>query len=152
MHETSYQGALTVSGYLGDDHRRLDALFADTAKLVAAADYAAAAARFAEFATGLDRHIEQEEQILFPVFEQATGMTQGPTTVMRHEHVAIRALLVEIRAAIAEGERARFQAAAQELGAVLGDHNMKEERILYPMTDRAAGPGLPDLVRRMQAF
>lgn len=46
----------------------------------------------------------------------------------------------------AEGTRTR-------LHAILGEHNMKEERILYPHTDRALGPQEADaLVAGIQAF
>ena len=35
----------------------------------------------------LERHMQKEEQILFPMFEQGMfGMAQGPISVMRHEH------------------------------------------------------------------
>jgi len=38
------------------------------------------------FTKGLALHLEAKETILFLQFEQATGMTKGPTQVMRSEH------------------------------------------------------------------
>jgi uncharacterized protein (DUF2249 family) len=148
------EGMRTVTDYLEADHRRLDAIMEDVQGRIADAAWAAAAERFAEFACGLDRHIEIEEQILFPAFEQLTGMTHGPTTVMRGEHVDIRALMTAIAAAIAAADAPRALNSIGAIGGVLGDHNLKEERILYPTADRAAGgaDARDALVRRMQAF
>ena len=104
---------------------------------------------------GLDRHIEVEEQILFPLFERMTGMTgAGPTFVMRSEHVDIRRLMGDTAAALEAADPARADASLDGLLDVLGSHNMKEERILYPMTDEAAGddPARDDLVKRLQCF
>ena len=39
------------------------------------------------------RHFEMEEAVLFPAFEEATGMTQGPTMVMHAEHVQMKGVL-----------------------------------------------------------
>ena len=57
------EGARNVSEQLGGDHRRLDAIMKEVERLVEAAAFPEAAARFAEFACGLDRHIEVEEQV-----------------------------------------------------------------------------------------
>lgn len=148
-------GPRNVTEYLETDHRRLDDLAAEVRNHVAAGAFAQAGARFAEFGCGLDRHIEVEEQILFPLFEQMTGMTGGgPTFVMRSEHVDIRQLMGDTAAALEAADHARTDSALDSLMDVLGSHNIKEERILYPMTDEAAGddPARDDLVKRLQCF
>ncbi|MBI2893739.1 MAG: DUF2249 domain-containing protein [Deltaproteobacteria bacterium] len=149
------EGPRTVTDYLEADHRRLDAIAADVDRLSGEGALAEAGGRFAEFACGLDRHIVAEEQILFPAFERMTGMTMGgPTAVMRSEHVEIRGLMARIAGAIHVGDGAGAQGALQQLGQVLGMHNVKEEQILYPMTDQAAGGERErdDLVKRLQAL
>lgn len=148
------EGPRNVTEHLQADHRRLDAIVADVRALLEAGSFAEASARFAEFACGLARHIEIEEEILFPVFEQMTGMAHGPTVVMRHEHVEIRQTLSEIAAALARSDGAAASGSIDALEDVLSDHNLKEERVLYPMTDDAAGDdrAREDLVHRMQAY
>jgi uncharacterized protein (DUF2249 family) len=147
-------GGRAVTECLMTDHRRLDAILAETGALVAAGDFGGAGRQFDAFACGLDRHIGMEEQVLFPVFEQATGITTGgPTEVMRQEHVAIRGFVAAAAAAIRAREAGAFSAAVLSLRDTLGPHNVKEEHILYPMTDNAAGGARErdDIVRRMQA-
>lgn len=147
--------ARTVTEYLMSDHRRLDALLAAAGSLVAAGDYEGAGRRFAEFSGGLDRHIRMEEEILFPGFERATGMTGGgPTEVMRQEHVGIRCFVAAAATAIDSRDAAIFTRASDGLKQALGQHNLKEENILYPMTDNAAGDerARDELVARMEAY
>jgi hypothetical protein len=68
-----------------------------------------------------------------------TGMTTGPTTVMRGEHVEIRRLMDDVVAALEAGEAGGSGRAIHGITDVLGGHNMKEEHVLYPMADQAAG-------------
>ena len=144
----------TVSEYLQQDHRRLDAIVSEVVRLADSGSFPEAVTRFAEFACGLNRHIDAEENVLFPTFEKMTGMSGGPTTVMRVEHVEIRRWMGLGAAALDARDVAGVKRAVSGLTGVLSVHNMKEEQILYPMTDQAAGGERErdDLVRRMQAL
>lgn len=149
------EGSRTVTELLEGDHDRLDGILDSVRTLVAAGSFGEARERFAEFTCGLRRHIDFEEQILFPVFEKATGMFEaGPTSVMRGEHVEIRDLLDAVAATLPDADSARAGDAIERLVDSLGTHNLKEERVLYPMADHAAGDdrARDDLVKRLQAF
>jgi iron-sulfur cluster repair protein YtfE (RIC family) len=130
----------SVTEYLTSDHRRLDEVLFAFEGLVSAGAFRDAQRRFAEFASGLGRHIDAEEEILFPAFDQMTGTVGvGPTFVMRSEHVKIRLLMNQVAHALAAADAAAMEASLQELKQLLANHNMKEERILYPTMDQAAG-------------
>lgn len=148
-------GPRNVTEYLEADHARLDALVEATQQLAAAGSFDEARARFSELVCGLGRHIDVEEQVLFPTFEQITGMKdRGPTFVMRSEHVEIRRGMDAVVDAL---EQRDASLAEQTLGALtqtLAGHNVKEERMLYPMADRAVGDerAQDELVKRLQIF
>lgn len=125
----------TISEHYGHDHDRLDELF-QRFQTLKSSDRASAVRAFEEFHAGLERHIVWEEEILFPAFETKTGMTGGPTEVMRREHEQIRGFLKTIAGKLAAGADDTGDEEAGLL-AVLGAHNHKEESILYPMIDRA---------------
>lgn len=149
------EGPREVTEYLEADHARLDELIDEVGKLAQVGSFEEASARFAELICGLVRHIDVEEQLLFPELEERTGMTnRGPTFVMRQEHVEIRRLMKEVTTALEapDGELAARSLAA--LIEILGAHNIKEERMLYPMADRALGneQARDELVRRMQLY
>ncbi|MCC6132437.1 MAG: hemerythrin domain-containing protein, partial [Acidobacteria bacterium] len=144
----------SVTEYLERDHRRLDAIIPEVERLAGERSFPEAGERFAEFVCGLGRHIDAEEQVLFPAFEQITGMTQGgPTYVMRAEHVDIRRLMGEVSAALATADASGAERSIRGLLETLGLHNIKEERMLYPMADQAARDDQTrdDLVKRLQA-
>ena len=112
-----------------------------------------AAQSFAEFASGLNWHIDAEELTLFPAFEQSTGVLQGPTTVLRQEHLRIRRGMDEVAGGLRAGDRAAAEQAIGALTELLADHNIREEQVLYPMTDRAVQDARErdDLADRIQA-
>ncbi len=141
-----------VGEALGWDHDRLDALEASAFAFLAAGDRARARGAWSEFSDGLRRHIRFEEEILFPTFEERLGVSAdaGPTAVMRAEHRRIEALIDAIAEAF--GGQGDAHGARAELHRILGDHNVKEEHVLYPATDRALDRAERDeLVARIQA-
>lgn len=142
-----------IREFLQWDHERLDLTLMEATRLAASGDRAAAAVRFAEFCTRLRRHIRMEEELLFPAFERATGAA-GPTAQMLHEHVEIQGLLGPMAAAIASDERPdRFPEIRKRFLSVLGHHNAKEERIVYPMSDQRLAPSEREaLVLAMQGL
>lgn len=127
----------TISAYFRADHDRLDELFR-TFQACKRTDRAKAVEAFTTFKAGLIRHIVWEEDLLFPLWEAKTGMSDGgPTAVMRAEHRDITARLDAIADQVAAGG-ANSDADEQALTAVLGVHNLKEERVLYPAIDHVA--------------
>ncbi|HEX5100832.1 MAG TPA: hemerythrin domain-containing protein [Polyangiaceae bacterium] len=133
---SSTPGARTVSECLERDHRRLDASLNQAAALAREGDFATAQRTFASFRTGLDKHIDAEEEILFPVYEQRCA-GDGPTNVMLGEHANIRRLMAAVAEHLgkSDGHEAGQQLLA--LARALSAHNFKEERVIYPETDAA---------------
>jgi uncharacterized protein (DUF2249 family) len=141
-----------VGEALAFDHDRLDALDQQAFLRLAAGDAVGALATWCEFTVGLFRHIRFEEELVFPTFEERLGLPSfaGPGALMRAEHREIEALVDAIREGLAKGRPVLPLRA--ELHRVLGDHNRKEEQVVYPATDRALQPDeRDDLVARIQA-
>ena len=143
-----------VNEALSWDHDRLDALEASAFRMRAEGNLQAARETYAVFAAGLRRHIGFEEEILFPAFEESAGMPSdaGPTAVMRAEHREIESLISEIEAGIGD-PASPVEELRRSLHQVLGEHNLKEEGVLYPATDQMLGPEEANrLVERIQRF
>ncbi|MDR2151415.1 MAG: hemerythrin domain-containing protein [Helicobacteraceae bacterium] len=136
---------MSIKGYLSGDHRRCDELFAEIE-----ADFGEAKRRFGEIAHAYERHFEIEERIFFPQFEARSGMECGPTEIMRKEHAQMRALLEQMKEAIASGDKKRFAAIAETFVFLTQQHNSKEESILYPMGDRLFGDEANAIVEAME--
>lgn len=125
-----------VSTFFTADHRACDAHWSAFEAAVEAGDTARAGQIWPTFKAAMLRHFAYEEEVLFPAFEAATGMTQGPTAVMRMEHGQMRGLMNQMQALIDAGDLEAAFDHGDTLLMLTGQHNMKEERILYPMSDQ----------------
>ncbi len=125
----------TIKEYLSNDHVKCDQLFA--AMEDAASNSLADAQELAqEFVKETEHHFQMEERVMFAEFEQKTGMTQGPTAVMRQEHTQMRALMQQILEVIDADDKNKFFGLTETLMILLQQHNMKEEQMLYPMAQQ----------------
>lgn len=123
-----------VRSYFEKDHDRLDSLFKEFQRLKYI-DFLEAKKNFVAFKFGLQRHIIWEEEILFPLFEKKTGISNaGPTFVMRQEHKQIGKILEEIHTKVKAADPGS-EREEELLISTLSIHNMKEENVLYPAID-----------------
>lgn len=125
-----------ITHFYTDDHDQLDGYFKKFQELKRQ-DYSQAKEYFKKFKFGLQRHIVWEEEIIFPLFEEKTGMKNGgPTEVMRQEHRQIKAHLEEVHKKV-QCQDPESDQEEQLLWDVLKQHNHKEENILYPAIDQS---------------
>jgi iron-sulfur cluster repair protein YtfE (RIC family) len=125
-------------------HKHCDDLFAAAEAIARKHRWAECSVAFQRFHGEMDAHFATEEEVLFPAFEAASGMTGGPTQMMRFEHAQMRSLLAAMATAMGAGDADGFAGTAETLLIMMQQHNMKEENILYPMCDRVlAGCDLP---------
>jgi hemerythrin-like domain-containing protein len=138
---------MNASSILTQQHRACDQRFAACEAAVRGKDWNTLTTAFAAFSETLERHFTLEENVLFPAFEEATGIVQGPTTVMRMEHQEMRELLEDMHKAARRQDRNQFLDLGETLLILNQQHNMKEENMLYPMFDAH----VPDIDSLLQA-
>ncbi len=126
----------SITRYLTEEHRRGDNLYAKLEELVQAENWQEAVVLFKEFSEDVLAHFKKEEEILFPEFERTTGITMGPTQVMRIEHAQARELIERMKEYLDKRDKRGFLSVADTLMILLQQHNLKEEQILYPMCDQ----------------
>ncbi len=130
---------MSITTPLFQHHKHCDEIFADAEEACGKGDWTVGGAAFELLRGQLEAHFTAEEELLFPDFEAATGMTSGPTEVMRGEHRQMRDLLAQMRVAVDSRDSDAFGGSAETLLILMQQHNMKEENILYPMCDNALG-------------
>jgi hypothetical protein len=128
---------VTILEYLRSDHERLEALLAQAT----AQSGQVSRPEFAAFRGGLLRHIGLEEKLLIPALKKLRSEPHPQALRLRRDHGAITSLLVptptpEIVAA---------------LRAVLGPHNLAEEKAGGIYGDAADLPDAEVLLERMRA-
>jgi hemerythrin-like domain-containing protein len=141
---------MTISQFMTDDHRRCDEVFADAEAAVDQGDWETAATVANEFLDAMEAHFRMEEEVLFPALENKTGMTDGPTQVMRQEHEQMRVLFNQMRLALEIQEEDDFLGTSETLLITMQQHNMKEEGIVYPMSDEQLAAETPELMEQMK--
>ena len=151
FHDASSATMTTIQRTLAQDHRQCDAQFAAAEEAVADGAWGTARNAFVAFRAAVEHHFAMEEGVLFPEFEARSGSAQGPTQVMRTEHVHLRELLARMAAALDAGDTEGYLGASETLLMFMQQHNLKEEQMLYPMCDQVLGPEAAGLIARMQA-
>ena len=142
----------TISDFLASDHQLCDTLFAAAEADAAQGDWDKAESQFFRFQSALKHHFAMEEQVMFPAFEEHTGMTQGPTSMMRSEHQQMICMLDLMADAVARKNKDAYLGDADTLLIIMQQHNMKEEQMLYRMADQALAGELDEVVGRMRAL
>lgn len=152
MANTCYGAIMnTILEYLGADHRSCDDAFAAAETAAAQARWDAARSAFGRFRRAMDRHFAMEEDVLFPAFEARTGVHAGPTAVMRMEHAQMRDLMDAMQTAADAADQEAFLGLSETLNMLMQQHNVKEETMLYPMSDRVLGEVRAHLLHDMEA-
>ncbi|MCK5002013.1 MAG: hemerythrin domain-containing protein [Gammaproteobacteria bacterium] len=127
---------MNIKEFMAHDHKECDRLFAIAESAAASEDWDTATQTFNDFIQAMERHLGVEENELFPAFEEATGMTMGPTEMMRSEHDQMRVLFAEMRDAMERQHSDDYLGISETLLILMQQHNMKEEQILYNMMDQ----------------
>lgn len=139
-----------ISQFLEADHHHCDEQLAYAETCAGKHDWLEARTAFSSFDTALRRHLDMEEKILFPAFEETPGTPPGPTSMMRAEHKQICRIIDSMKEALLAHDADEFSASADILHIMMGQHNMKEESILYPMADRFLAARANGLIAEMR--
>ena len=142
----------TISSFLTSDHRACDNEFANLENAVASLDWEESKIQFDKFSADLLHHFDMEEKVMFPTFEDVTGMIQGPTMIMRMEHDQMRQLLNALQEDLEKKDRNHFFGVSESLMMLMQQHNMKEEQMLYAMADMRLGSFVEKVIEDMKAL
>ena len=142
----------TISSYLASEHARCDALFAQAQAYVLAARWPEAARAFERFELAMERHLVMEETVVFPAFERAMGGADGPTCVMRKEHLQIRGIVQRLSESVGQRHANVFFDHADTFRILLHQHSEKEEGVLYPMAERVLHASQDNIIAAMKSL
>jgi hemerythrin-like domain-containing protein len=142
----------TISSFLTTDHRACDEEFANLENTVAKENWEESQKQLEKFSLDLLHHFDMEEKVMFPTFEEVTGMTQGPTMIMRMEHSQMRVILEDLKSDIEKKDKNHFFGVSESLMMLMQQHNMKEEQMLYKMADMHLGSLISKTIEDMKAL
>lgn len=140
----------TISEYLSSDHHRCDGLFALAEEATGSNDWGKIAGESSAFLESMRHHFAMEEEVLFPAIEERTGMSMGPTQVMRMEHQQMRQLFDAMTHALENRDKDDFLGQTETLLVLMQQHNLKEEQILYRMADQVLVGESAQMIARLK--
>lgn len=131
----------TLTDCMSTHHQACDGLYAEAEQAAQAGRWEDCRAATGAFVAAMTAHFGAEENTLFPRCQAASPVARGPVSVMLGEHDLMRELLAELEDAAAAGDAAAWLGSGDTLVILMQQHNLKEERILYPMCDQAIAGG-----------
>jgi len=143
---------MNILEFMKDDHRSCDNQLTVAENAIIKGDMKSAKKEFDSFKNLTLHHFKMEEDILFPVFEQRTGIQSGPTQVMRMEHTQMKGLLERMEVALNDNNNDQFLGVLESLMILLQQHNMKEEQMLYPSCDKVLGGDANLVIEEMKGI
>ncbi len=138
--------------FFSQDHRHCDALWAEVEATNERGKADETRAAWQAFEQATRAHFAMEEEVLFPAFEEASGMRGGPTEMMRIEHRQMRALLDQMGASAAKSDFDEVLDHGDTLLMLIQQHNSKEEHVLYPMAEQHLAANWPEIANRLKGM
>ncbi|MBI2747799.1 MAG: hemerythrin domain-containing protein [Burkholderiales bacterium] len=132
-----------VADALTEHHRRCRELLAAAGEAVRS-DWSAFNARLVELRDVLLGHFRFEEERLFPVYEEVSGLRDA-TQALRAQHDDIRAILWALSSASAAHDPESCRAEFETLALLFRQHTETEEQMMYPAFERTLGARAEEL-------
>ena len=147
--------AETITGFMNAEHDRLRDLWEQTTAALKAEEFERLHGVARDLITAVERHINVEEQILFPAIE-GKGKNNEPTNAMRLEHRQMEHMLEQLKPLLTVAELwtgiKAIEGQEIEPGALLRSHENKEHDVLFPLADELLGADeAHGLVARMRS-
>jgi hemerythrin-like domain-containing protein len=123
------QYSVTVA--LEAEHQHLLEALDEVRRLLREGEGDAAQLRFLSFGDRLLRHMGAEERVLFPIFEQVTGIPDGPTKALRCAHCAFRKVVRVLKRSLVVDPAESSDAMLAYLKDAFVKHDEYEQQWLY---------------------
>jgi hemerythrin-like domain-containing protein len=143
---------MTIKDFMTHKHRECDHFLAEAEDAVENGDFDTALEKYLAFKNETLLHFAMEEDFLFPEFEAKSGMTQGPTQVMRMEHSQAKSLFEKMDEAYNAKDTDRIYGLGESMNILLQQHNAKEEQMLYSMINNTLANEQDEIVNKLQNY
>ena len=126
---------LVHSGTLAEHNRRCDEFFTAAREAAHSARWGELGARVGALREAVLAHFRYEEEHIFPLYEQTSGL-EGATEWLCAQHDDMRGAFWMLGTLSAEGEPQRYCAELAALQEAFDAHAADEESRMYPVFER----------------
>jgi len=144
---------MTIKDFMTNKHRECDHLLTQAEDLLDNGAFDEALVKYLAFKNETLLHFTMEEEYLFPMLEEKSGMgNMGPTNVMRMEHAQAKSLFEKLDEAYNAKDKERAFALGESMNILLQQHNLKEEQMLYTMMNNTFAQDAQEIVEKLQNY
>lgn len=144
---------MTIKDFMTNKHRECDHLLTQAEDLLDTGAFEEAQSKYNAFKDEALLHFTMEEEYLFPMLEEKSGMgSMGPTSVMRMEHSQAKALFEKMDESYRDQDKERAFSLGESMNILLQQHNLKEEQMLYTMINNTFAQDSQVIVEKLQNY
>ncbi len=144
---------MTIKDFMTNKHRECDHLLTQAEDFLDNGEFDESLAKYIAFKNETILHFDIEEEYLFPMLEEKSGMgSMGPTNVMRMEHAQAKSLFEKMDEAYNAKDKERAFALGESMNILLQQHNLKEEQMLYTMMNSALAENAQEILEKLQNY
>ncbi len=138
--------------WLVHDHTRIEFLLGELADACETQNWQIMKRSLKELIKQLKYHMAQEEEVLFPAYDERTGPPHMPTLLLRKEHRDVIKILTELSSVLKVEDLAAAQKLLPELQTAMLQHHEKEEHVFLPMASHILCENREELSRALEDF
>jgi hemerythrin-like domain-containing protein len=142
----------STDNWLVHEHTLYEDLLSLCLEAVEVGDWGTVDRSFHELVTHLKRHMALEEEVLYPAYESAPNVPQGPTMALREEHTNIVGLIQDMARVIKTMNQEHVLECLVQLENLMVKHHEKEEDIFLPMAGHFLQASHDELLRKLEEF
>lgn len=134
-----HQAHVDMIAMLEEEHRHLDNLVAQLEARANVGMLGMGRCTYDELRIDLERHLDFEEQVVFPAYVAVVPAAEGLVRALASEKAVVRRILRDVGVSLTAGDRTGVLSGLSDLHEVLGPHLMAEERTIFPVLSRSLG-------------
>lgn len=138
--------------WLIHDHTQYESLLHDCLTAVGQDDWEAVADAFAKLHKEVLRHMEMEDEVLYPAYLRTEGLPRAPVTALQQDHKKIASLLSDVETLLQTRNSEHVQQSFLPLEQTMITHHEREEDLFLPMASYLMLEQKEDLLRQLGSF
>lgn len=119
----------TTNNWLIHDHHKYDEMLTECELAADMADWKDAIQLFDKFTTELKLHMQLEDEVLYPLFEEKQSDDDDEMSILHEEHENLMRLLRDLVCVIKTKNIEHFMDSLVPLHEVMNEHNEHEEMV-----------------------
>lgn len=118
-----------TNNWLVHDHRKYDQMLNECEMAAEMADWKGAIQLFNKFTKDLKSHMQLEDEIIYPLFENKSADAEDAMTELHEQHEVLVRLLTDLACVIKNNNIDHFMESLIPLHKIMNEHNDHEEEV-----------------------